>query len=76
MFKILIVKTNEWYENLDKLYSGIFYLSLIFVPFILLGFFSGGVTYSFIWIFLVISWRLSYKGHLLIKDYKKMKNGK
>jgi hypothetical protein len=55
--------TNEWYESLSEVKSSVFYLSLVFIPYIALMILLNKPynTISIIWPVLVAIWRLSYK---------------
>lgn len=58
-----IRKTNQWYESLSNIRGSIFYLSLIFIPYILLMIFLPKPYYllSMLWPIFVAIWRLSYQ---------------
>jgi len=59
--KKFILKTNEWYEGLKFPFGGLFYLFLVFLPFITLHkIFPEKAILPLIWILLVIFWRASY----------------
>lgn len=58
-----IRKTNQWYESLSNIRGSIFYLSLVFIPYILLMIFLPKPYYllSILWPTFVAIWRLSYQ---------------
>ena len=66
--KSIIIKSNQWYESLTDMKGFIFYLSLTFIPYVILmltlpkpyNLFSIG------WPLLVAIWRFSYQ---IIKDF-------
>ena len=71
-----IIKSNQWYENLPEKKGSIFYLCLVFIPYILLNIILIGFipTISPLvctlscgsWIILVTLWRVLYD---IIKFY-------
>lgn len=80
MIANFIVKTNEWYENLPKISGEMFYLGLVFIPYMWIVFGLAvwaprtgilGCVFGILWILLVCLWRLSFDW---IKDYRKFKN--
>lgn len=72
MISRFIIKTNKWYERLPTLKGSLFYIGLIFIPYLILTFTISDTFYKspLIWIFLVALWRTSY---FWILDYKKLK---
>ncbi len=72
MIKNFIIKTNVWYENLPNIKGDIFYLSLIFIPYIILMITLSDRWHllSLAWPFSVALWRFSFK---VIKDIKGLK---
>jgi len=76
-----IIKSNEWYENLPRFSGEMFYLGLVFIPYICIVFGLILLTPSetgilecglgMLWILMVCLWRLSFDW---IKDYRKLKN--
>ena len=73
MIKKFIYKTNVWYESLNNIKGGIFYLSLIFIPYLVL-FLTLSKPYYLIfpllWVFIVALWRMSYS---MLKETKEDK---
>ena len=67
MIKFIKV-TNQWYESLSEIKGSIFYLSLVFIPYVLLMIFLPKPLYlsSVLWPLFVAIWRFSY---ILIKDF-------
>ena len=57
-----IKRTNEWYESLTEMKGSIFYLSLVFVPYILIMLLAPSPynRLALIWCLLVAIWRVSY----------------
>jgi len=76
MIKKFIYKTNIWYENLNNIKGGIFYLSLIFIPYSIL-FLTLSKPYYLIfpllWVFIVGLWRMSYS---MLKEWENIKNNR
>lgn len=68
-----IVKTNQWYESLSDLKGFIFYLSLVFLPYVALMLFLNKpyFYFSIFWPVLVALWRLSYKIYNEVWEKKK-----
>lgn len=62
MIKFIKV-TNQWYESLSEIKGSLFYLALVFVPYIILMLTLNKPYYylSIIWPVLVALWRFSYK---------------
>jgi len=66
----LIVKSNQWYENLPDKKGSLFYNSLVFIPYALITFglifimpSKSGIfecSMGLCWILLVCLWRLSF----------------
>jgi len=72
MIKKFIIKTNEWYESLPTTKGGLFYIGLIFIPYIIL-FLSISPEWNFLsllWPFSVAMWRFSYNA---IKEFQGQK---
>lgn len=71
-----IIKTNQWYESLSNIKSGIFYLSLIFVSYLILLFSLRDPYFQFMpltWVFLVALWRASYGWIIELRKIKAIK---
>lgn len=62
-----ILRTNKWYESLPERSGSLFYMALIFIPYIILMITLNKPYYnlSIVWPFLVGIWRFSYK---ILKD--------
>ena len=60
--------TTEWYESLTEIKGLLFYMSLIFIPYVILMLTLPKPYYLFsiFWPFLVAIWRFSYQ---VIKDF-------
>jgi len=77
MISKFIIKTNEWYEKLPNLKGSIFYISLIFIPYISLFFISAVFWPRFFyavpitWVFMVAMWRASYQWIIEFRKNKK-----
>lgn len=71
--KNFIIKTNQWYESLPTTTGGIFYLSLTLIPHIILTLMTNNHPLSFLWVFSVAIWRISYE---FFKDMERGKNKK
>lgn len=76
-----IVKTNQWYENLPKISGEMFYLGLVFIPYMVITFGTMFIIPSktgilscglgLLWIVLVIAWRMSFKSIMEYRNFKK-----
>lgn len=78
MIKKFIIKSNEWYEGLPKVKGELFYLSLIFIPYLLILFLVplSGIKPTLLamsWMLLVAIWRVAYSW---IIDWDRIKNKK
>ena len=82
MIKKIIIKTNEWYEGLPNIKGDLFYLSLCFIPYILILFLisfddvsdPNGIyptLIGFMWLLSVAMWRVSYKYIKELENIKK-----
>lgn len=70
-----IIKTNEWYESLSNIKAGLFYLSLIFVPYLILLFTLTDPYFAYmplVWVFIVALWRASYGWIIELRKIKEM----
>jgi hypothetical protein len=76
----LIVRSNEWYENLPKFSGEMFYLGLVFIPYMWIVFGLAilvpsktgilGCSLGLLWVLLVCLWRVSFS---YIKERRKLK---
>jgi hypothetical protein len=68
IMKRLIIKSNQWYESLPDMKGSLFYLALIFIPYVILMLTLPKPYYYFsmMWPLLVAIWRFSYQ---IIKDF-------
>lgn len=76
LYKRIIVKSNNWYDNLPEMERTIFFLVVILAPLLVVLYLSATnekVIWGLpIWAFLFCTWRISKVIYNWIDDYKKL----